>query len=565
MPYGYRTIVGVFCLLLGCCLLRLSLFSLPARPPAQRIEGQALRQDLYVLLERLAEHSAFFALEPQRRQAALKQAAHRLAERYPISITGDRLAAELTKLLSPLGDPGVSVAPFPSGAARLPVTLRPYKDRWLALTRAQRPLDPDYPFISHIDGIPLSRWLQASQAYLPTQMQQHAGMQAFWLERLGLLRQDIGLRQRPEVTLTLSNDDQQQRQLTLALAQPRQTLAPEPGLTEPEVTETGLTEPEVTETGLTEPGLTAQNSAPPELQQWVSEPKLQSPTRPSQLETDMGAGPELARQAMRISITDLDELAMDPILQATLAAGLQRPLLLLDLRHAHGTHPELLQLLTGYDDVPKAMRPLGFANYRRAPGLRNDYLGPLHFIRLEEPSRQSRLTAATDSAATTQPRPRLMPMSGQQAFSPFYVRPYPSVSSPSAAFPTNNRLALLIGPDCRQECEWIAHSAKSWSRVTLIGERTVGDLGRKYYFTLPNSGLRIGVSASLAYTNEGQLLSGVGTLPDIELTEGEALEWRRLQELLSPQPDDLRHRLALLQTEAQASGAEPQSLQTAQH
>ncbi|NMH65392.1 S41 family peptidase [Shewanella salipaludis] len=550
MPYGYRTIVGVFCLLLGCCLLRLSLFSLPARLPAQRIEGQALRQDLYVLLERLTENSAFFALEPQRRQAALNQAAHRLAERYPISITGDRLAAEITKLLSTLGDPGASVAPFPTGAARLPVTLRPYRDRWLALTLAQRPLDPDYPFISHIDGIPLSRWLQASQAYLPTQMQQHAGMQAFWLERLGLLRQDIGLRQRPEVTLTLSNDDQQQRQLILALS--RQTLAPEPGLTESEV-----------------PGLTEHGLAASELRQWVSEPELQSPTRPSQLETDMGAEPELARQAMRISITNLDELAINPILQATLAAGLQRPLLLLDLRHAHGTHPELLQLLTGYDDGPKAKRPLGFANYRRAPGLRNDYLGPLNFIPLEESSRQPRQTAATDSLATTQPRPMLMPMPGQQAFSPFYVRPYPSVSSPSGAFPANNRLALLIGPDCRQECEWIAHSAKSWSRVTLIGERTVGDLGRKYYFTLPNSGLRIGVSASLAYTSEGQLLSGVGTLPDIELTGGEPLEWHRLQELLSPQPDDLRHRLALLQTEAQtetqAPGAEPQPLQTAQH
>ncbi|MGL4712819.1 MAG: S41 family peptidase, partial [Shewanella sp.] len=91
---------------------------------------------------------------------------------------------------------------------------------------------------------------------------------------------------------------------------------------------------------------------------------------------------------------------------------------------------------------------------------------------------------------------------------------------------------LLISPHCRQECEWIAYRTKSWSRVSLVGETTSGDFARQYHFTLPNSGLDIRFSSSLAYDLKGKILSGVGTKPDIWLSQNSDIQWQGLVSLV---------------------------------
>jgi C-terminal processing protease CtpA/Prc len=67
----------------------------------------------------------------------------------------------------------------------------------------------------------------------------------------------------------------------------------------------------------------------------------------------------------------------------------------------------------------------------------------------------------------------------------------------------------------------------------LIGEKTSGDFARQYRFTLPNSDLSVSLSSSLTYDAQGQLLSGVGTEPDIWLPQHSDLQWQGLVSLVS--------------------------------
>jgi len=183
-------------------------------------------------------------------------------------------------------------------------------------------------------------------------------------------------------------------------------------------------------------------------------------------------------------------------------------------------------MLSPYQDVSLDSRPLrqimGFAHYRRSPELRNDYLQPLNF---------KPLAALDFSSPKLKMLTQHLPDIDANKFSPWYVRTKPEVLPEG-----NNRLALLVSPRCRQECEWIAYRTKAWSRVNLIGEKTSGDFARQYHFILPNSGLEIRFSSSLTYDTQGQLLSGNGTEPDIWLPQNSDIEWQGLVSLVKSAP-----------------------------
>ncbi|MGL6123627.1 MAG: S41 family peptidase [Shewanella sp.] len=491
MNFSYRSIAMLLSVIMFASLLKLVFFAVPKQNSAPVLNPQEIRQDLFTLLAQIEQRSAFYALRPDKVGPHINHMASIIAEQYQYVTPNDRFAAEVTKLLNTLKDPGALVHEFDDQSGDLPLTLRPLNDQWLALDNSNNPINKDFPFLTHIDGLPMSKWVAASQAYLTEPAKQSQEMQLSWLKKLNLLREDLGLSIKPSVLITLINDDLQILQVTLALPSP---------------------EPQA--------HFTPQNNT-----QNMSVFELINP-RP---QFELSAFQDVPNQLMRVStttaklkISDLYAFELDENLQQELLQGMTQPLLIIDLRAASGFSPTLLTLLSRYQDAQRdnsvAPNVMGFSLYRRAPELRNDYLQPLNFRPLSEleysQPKQKYLT-------------RHLPTVDKNKFSPWYVRTKPAVAPDG-----KNHLVLLISPHCRQECEWIAYRTKSWSRVSLVGETTSGDFARQYHFTLPNSGLNVRFSSSLAYDLKGKILSGVGTKPDIWLPQNSDIQWQGLVSLV---------------------------------
>lgn len=421
-----------------------------------------------------------------------------MTEQYQDLVPKERFAAELTKLLNTLKDPGTQVAKVDNSSGELPFSLRPVNEQWLALDSKNNPISSEYPFVTHIDGIPLSKWISASQAYLSEPAKNSQEMQLIWLKRLNLLREDLGLNIKPYVLISLINDNLQTTQVTIALSQASKTIV----------------QPLEDETELSLENLLTQ----------LDELAPTAPTKPDYLLEQIN--PTTAR----LKINDLHVFELDKMQQEALRKGMEQPLLIVDLRQAKGFSPKLLTMLSRYQDMPQRGSPshstvekiMGFAHYRRSPELRNDYLKPLNFKPLDVLELSSpRLNALTQR----------LPTIDDNRFSPWFVRTKSEVIAEG-----NNRLALLVSPLCKQECEWIAYRTKAWSRVNLIGEKTSGDFARQYQFTLPNSDLEVRFSSSLTYDATGELLSGKGTEPDIWLPQNNDLEWQGLVSLVKTAP-----------------------------
>lgn len=497
MSFSYRSIVTLLTAIILASLIKLAFFALPDETVNPELSAQDIRQDLFALLDQIEQHSAFYALNPPKNTEQLTRMATLIAEQYQDLTPNGRFAAEITKLLNTMKDPGSQVSHFDDNGGDLPLTLRPINEQWLALDAKNSPINPDFPFITHIDGLPLSKWVTASQAYLPEPAKESQEMQLPWLKKLNVLREDLGLSLKPYVLITLINDELQTQQVTLALPQksPRNHAAM--------TTNTEASEPTASE-------LLTQLS---QLKSAIL-PKTAYP-----LET-------INNTTVRLRIDDLYAFEQDKTQQQALIEGMKQPLLVVDLREAHGFSPKLLSMLSRYQDTSSDSRPLrqimGFAHYRRSPEFRNDYLQPLNF---------KPLAALDFSLPKLKMLTRHLPDIDENKFSPWYVRTKPDVAPEGS-----NRLALLVSPRCRQECEWIAYRTKAWSRVNLIGEKTSGDFARQYHFTLPNSGLEIGFSSSLTYDAKGQLLSGNGTEPDILLPQNSDIEWQGLVSLVKSAP-----------------------------
>ncbi|MBO2568245.1 peptidase S41 [Shewanella algae] len=489
MKPGFREVVSCFILLLLISSLQLGRFLLPEPPKKEQLSQRQMKADLTVLLKQLQQHSAFMVLDPDI-ESRLEKRLQRLKQEYRDSIAINRFTAEVNKLLGELKDPGIrlSQAALPSGV--LPLRLRPMEDKWLALNDRDEPLQSDTPFISHIDGLPISHWQKIANRFLPPEQQNSVQMQMPWLQQLDLLRREMGLRVKEEVLLTLYGADLQPQNIEMKVP-------------------------------------------------------LQFRSAPLSI---LASWQQLAPDTALFSLTDLNAIETDPQLQQDLLRAMSNHTLVLDLRHARGFSDSLLQFLGNYHNGLSS-QPLGYGRYRRSPQLRRDFLRPLHF----EPLAQFAPFPPVRAALDNQPQPSL---------SNWYARPIPKLAA--APVPDSGRLVLLIGPDCRQECEWIAYAAKRWRRALLVGEPTRGDLGRLHHFTLPASGLQLSISASLGYDGYGQLLSGIGTEPDLQLPTDEPLQWQGLLSLISPE-QSLQHSAEGQSENTQAKDTQAESTQVEDH
>ncbi|QYJ74655.1 S41 family peptidase [Shewanella sp. FJAT-52076] len=427
----FDAVLAALVMIITVSAMRLSLFLWPQEPRAYTLTAREMRQDLYILQREIAAHSAFLSLEPVIKQQRIDSYIRAMSNRYPDQIPSPLFAAEVLKILNLLDDPGVATEADAEFGQLLPVQLRPMEDSWLALNEILTPFDENHPFISHLDDIPMARWQEAVQAFLPASSKYSLTEQATWLTRTSLLRGELGLVQKPEVTLTLTNPEGQQRRTRLPLLPP----SPDPSV--------------------------------------IALPFSIQP---------------IGDRGFWVTIGDLNELEQNRAQMQELKRAMTAELLVLDLRRTQGQSPALLTVLAAYADEDSTM--LGFARYRTSVDKRNDYLGNRAYQAVSE-------------------GPQLVEDDAHSRFGQWYARSQPRADKVSG------RLALIAGPGCRQECEWIVHSAKGWQRAIIIGEDTMGDLGKLHAFQLPNLKQRFYFSSSLAYALDGSLISGAGTSPDI--------------------------------------------------
>ncbi|WP_394391546.1 S41 family peptidase [Shewanella woodyi] len=459
MNFSFKDVVNVFGICLLLSILQLSHFLVIDNTTKMSLSPRQMQQDLDTLVAEVSQHSAVSALEPQLLQR-IESRINSLRYLYSLGIDSSRFHAEIAKLLAQLNDPGINLSSSDYSTGQLPFSLKPMGQLWLALDDSETPLDLEHPFVSHIDGVALSYWLKTARKFISSSQQEDLALTLTWLSRLDLLRAEMGLPLGDTVSLTLTNDEESKKELTLTIH---------------------------------------------------SQAKL--PYK------DLVIGSQ-DKDTNPIKIADLDKLSTNRKLLSQLETAFENPLTVLDLRQAEGYSDKLLSLLTNEfsPSLPESASPVfTLARYRRASNfksdyLRADYLHPFNELDFFEQVQLSEIKMKIETQ-------------NSDNFSQLYARKnHPQTRKAQRS----NRLALIIGSQCRQECEWIVYLAKAWPRVTLIGEKTLGDLGKHYHFTLPNSKLNIALTSSLHYNLQGALISGVGTEPDITFTDSEPLHWQSL-------------------------------------
>ncbi len=485
MKFGFKEIVNTFGLCLLISTLQLAHLTLTSTEYKVSLRHGEMRHDLNILVEEIRQHSAFSGLDSSRLEN-IERAVDAILYRYPININSGRFKAEIIKLITMLNDPGTSITSHLAPSGVLPFRLRPLGNTWLALNNNEHLLDPEHPYITHIDGIPLSRWVDVSLRFIPHSLRPNISQLIQWLSKLNILRVEMGLAITDKVRLTLTDNQDSNTQLILAV-------------------------------------------------QRESPSKENAPIIKSSLDNESSAA--------LIKITDLTLFETDPLALKELQHAFTSPLTILDLREVTGNSDRLLKLITHefaepeqfsrIDEADKHLMAL--AQYRRSTDFKNDLLRPLNFVPFDEFNFFEQLQLSNISQSIKN--------ENASRFGQWYARrvPTPAITKLKTKENMAHRLALLIGPQCRGECEWIAYVVKGLPRVTLIGEKTSGDLGKRYAFSLPESAIEVRLTTSIFYSTRGQLLSGVGTHPDIKLPINEAIHWQGLVTLLTQEQAPSEH------------------------
>ncbi|WOT05802.1 hypothetical protein [Shewanella youngdeokensis] len=229
MTVSFKTIVLILTLIMTISavqLIRLSFF--PQRVSYQlSIEQQ--RQDIQQLLNVINQKSAFTMLDPARKNAFTQQGQLLLAATTQTS-NAAIFQIKLQHWLTTLNDPAANITLPPSMLQHSPLLVLPTRlqhnnQNWIASQVSGQLINEDYPLLTHINGLPMQRWVIAAQRYIPDSLKLSVTEQSQWLQHINRLQLDIGLASSTYVTLTLANREAHTIQYELDLVNPGQLTA----------------------------------------------------------------------------------------------------------------------------------------------------------------------------------------------------------------------------------------------------------------------------------------------------------------------------------------------------
>lgn len=457
MILSFRGTVYIFAMLILASTAQLAYLSFYPHNYSQQLTRRQYQQDLNYFIDSIKKHSAFAVLNPDQLHQ-LQTATEQLANLHQPNHSAALLTQQLQQAISLLNDPAANVEltqQTQKTPQYLPILPRFDGEYWHAYANPSLSVTEDLPYLTHIDGVPMIRWVKASQAYLADPLKQSPQAQAAWLAHIVKLRQDIGLAAKNDVTVTVSNGEQS-TQVTLPL---------------------------------------------------ITAPASTSPINSTQSATSKRALVRLNEQVDEVTITQLSQLLL---LQAEQQSQMQTLPLILDIRAIKQPQPLLMHWLQS-NFGRQQLLTIGVLRYKpystsRADHIAKNYI-PLSKLNFFE---QSRL-ANKGFENTHKPSLALSDFLVRQ-----YQQ---NQAAKTQITPTTQKLILLVDSSCEQECEWLALASQQWPNVELIGEKTRGSLAPRWQITLPNSGIAVQVSQGVIYSPNGQQVSGIGLTPAMKINQ----------------------------------------------
>lgn len=224
MVVSVRSIFFVFATMMCISAVQLIRISFFPHSPSYQLTSEQQKQDIQQVLSDINQKSAFAALDPGKKHK-FNLAAQRLLLANLPHTNSSIFQIRLQAWLSTLNDPAISVT-LPQSAPRSNVltsfqgVLHHDGKHWLAFMPIREQLDEDYPYLTHIDGLPIARWVSAAQQYIPDSLKLSAIEQSRWISHINQLRQDIGLPLSDSAQFTFTNSVGDSIQRTMRLGKP---------------------------------------------------------------------------------------------------------------------------------------------------------------------------------------------------------------------------------------------------------------------------------------------------------------------------------------------------------
>ena len=174
--------------------------------PTHILAGESARRDLAYLRERLMTQSSYLESSEHDVLGAVAAVSGRLPEAM---LRIDFLRA-VRRIIALIGDghASASAAYEDDGAVYLPFSLADTPQGVAALRAGKRGrafVEPGFPFIAAIDGVPLDRWLEAARryhTYISPQLSRRRAVRS--IRRIDKLREDLDLPASDRVSITLA-------------------------------------------------------------------------------------------------------------------------------------------------------------------------------------------------------------------------------------------------------------------------------------------------------------------------------------------------------------------------
>lgn len=431
---------------------------------SRELERELLEQDLDYLEHILTNCFAYLEIRDVDYRRALDAIRNSLDAETPLNL----FQLQIAKLISLFCDGHADVTSSPG--SYLPKGYAPYvaghhKGRvYLYDPRQSEFIDREFPYVTVIDGKPIDEWLKVAGYIVVKESRQWHRRQA--LRNLGLvnyIRAELGLDQKPEITLQLESEDEQRFRETTVSVQPRM-------------------------------------------------PRARSfPHGETRRIEDVGY---LRIPQMTTSRRFLDGL------DVWMEQFRDTNGLIIDLRGNSGGSKHVLFRLFPYFMPPDApMRILEMSVYRKPmdlprpnPGgfMRSDMSGqPVTSSRWNSDAKRRIVSDFIDNFQTEWPLPK-------GKFSEWHVVALDASENPKAYY-YDKPLVILQDSGSFSASDIFLGAFEDHPHTTLMGEPSGGGNGWQEVFYLPNSGVGLVLCQSAKFRPNGKLYDGEGITPDIIL------------------------------------------------
>lgn len=421
--------------------------------PPEVLLGESARRDLGHLRERLLVQSSY--LENSRHDVI--GAIDSVSQRLPEAMLRIDFLRAVQQILALIGDghARASAAYEDDGAVYLPFSLADTVEG-VAAVRVRRNerafADPDFPFLSAIDGVPLDRWLEVASryhAYVSPQLNRRRTVRS--IRRIDKLREDLGLPASERVAVTLSTAEGQRITHDWAVGERRPRSIRSVPLGESRILPGGIG--------------------------YMVIPEM--------------------------------ELDLIPELLSFMDEARDTRALIIDTRGNGGGRLQVLLALAPYF-FPAAAPPVvtNIAAYRLAPYFPSDHLAHRPTFRLADAEWTSSEREII-RAALANFRPVFSPPAGKFSEWHFMLINRQSDRTP-LAYHYDRPVAVLANEHGFSATDGFLNGFCEIPGTILVGQPSSGASGRTKYFLLPESEVGIGLSSMASFRPNGQMFDGFG-------------------------------------------------------